>query len=159
MRIFLAACLAILASCGAPSAPVSEAPEAAHASAPIQITDAWAAPTPGGVSVSAGYLTITSTQDRDDTLLAVETTRAGRAEIHEMAMQGEVMQMRRAEHLMIPAGGAVTLAPGGMHLMFYDVTAAFAVGEMIPVRLRFANAGEVTVELAVRPPSSGHSGH
>jgi copper(I)-binding protein len=153
MRVFLTACVALLAaSCGAPRV---ESPPAAA----IVVTDAWAAPTPESVSVSAGYATLTNTQSEDDTLIAVESVRAARAEIHEMTMDDGVMRMRAAETLIIPAGGAVSLAPGGMHLMFYDVSAPFVAGESVDVRLRFARAGEVDVTLPVRARESGHGAH
>jgi hypothetical protein len=156
MRVFLTGCVAfVAASCGAPQAES----QPAVAGAPIVISDAWAAPTPDGVSVSAGYVTLTNTQSSDDTLIAVESARAARAEIHEMAMDDGVMRMRRVETLSIPAGAAVTLGPGGMHLMFYDVTAPFAAGESVPVRLRFAQAGEVEVSLPVRSRDGGHATH
>lgn len=144
------------ASCGAPQVEHVERPAAV---APIAISDAWAAPTPAGVTVAAGYLTLTNTQAAEDTLISVETARAGRAEVHEMAMEGDVMRMRRVEALTIPAGTSAALAPGGRHLMFYDVATPFAVGETIEVRLRFANAGEVAASLPVRARESGHGGH
>jgi copper(I)-binding protein len=74
-------------------------------------------------------------------------------------MDDGVMRMRAADTLTIPAGGALSLAPGGMHLMFYDVSAPFVAGESVDVRLRFARAGEVDVTLPVRARASGHGGH
>lgn len=146
--------MAMAASCGAPE------PERAPAQAPaIEISDAWASPTPPGVAVSAGYLTITNTQASNDALVAVTTARAARAEAHEMAMEDGVMRMRAVETLPIPAGGAVTLAPGGLHLMFYDVAPPFTAGESIDVTLRFEHAGEIVATLPVRPRESSHGGH
>lgn len=58
--------------------------------------------------------------------------------------------MRAINALPVPASGDVTLGPGGMHLMFFGVTQPFVAGEEIPVRLTFANAGEVDVSLPVR---------
>lgn len=145
------------ASCGAPQA---ERPEAAPAALPITITEAWAAPTPPGVDVGAGYLTITNSQSTGDALIAIESTRAGRAEIHEMTMDGAVMRMRAVTRLEIPAGGEVSFAPGGQHLMFYELPTPFSAGETIDVRLRFENAGVIEATLPVRArESSGHGGH
>lgn len=160
MRI-LVACLAFMAAaCGAPQG-APETPPPAQAEQPaITIADAWAAPTPAGVNVGAGYLTLTNTQAAADTLIGVEAPRASRAEIHEMAMENGVMRMRRADALDLPAGETVTLAPGGLHLMFFDIATPFAAGETIEVRLRFANAGEVVAQLPVRArENGGHSGH
>lgn len=149
----LIACLALLAAaCGAPpSAPT--APDV-----PIEVADAWAAPTPEGVTVSAGYMTITNAQAAADTLLAVETERAGRAEVHEMVIEDGVMRMRRMEGLRIEPGQSAQLAPGGAHLMFYDVTSPLVEGETFRVTLRFEQAGAVTADLPVRPRSASHGG-
>lgn len=146
----------MVAACGAPSV---ERPAAAPDAPPIAISAAWAAPTPPGVDVGAGYITITNTQDAPDALIAIESSRAGRAEIHEMAMDGDVMRMRAVARLEIPAGGEVSLAPGGQHLMFYDLATPFSVGETIDLRLTFENAGAIEASLPVRARESSHGGH
>ena len=140
------------AACGAREAAAPDTPT-------IIITNAWAAPTPPGVNVGAGYLTITNAQAADDTLIGVVSSRAGRAEIHEMAMDGAVMRMRPVQSLPIAPEVAAVLAPGGRHLMFYDLTAPFVAGETIDVTLRFANAGDIDVSLPVRARHIGHGGH
>jgi len=159
MRYALAALLLTLAAaCGAPT----ETAHDAHSEAPaagVTVQDAWAAPTPGGVTVSAGYLTIANTGAEADALIGASSPRAGRVEIHEMAMDGDVMRMRPVERLEAPAGGSVALAPGGTHLMFFDVTAPFAEGESVAVTLTFEHAGEVAVELPVRRGAASHESH
>ncbi len=155
---FVALSLA-LAACN-PSAQTAE-PEAEAPAGRLELRDAWAAPTPGGVSVSAGYLTIVNGAAEADRLVSATSPRAGRVELHEMAMAGDVMQMRPAGALAIAPGAEVVLAPGGLHLMFYDITTPFAEGEEVPVTLTFERAGAVDVALPVRRPATGaaHSGH
>jgi copper(I)-binding protein len=51
----------------------------------------------------------------------------------------------------IPAGGTVTLAPGGLHIMFLNPKAGFKEGECLAVVLQFERAGELPVELSVGP--------
>jgi copper(I)-binding protein len=116
----------------------------------LEITDAWASPTPQAVEVSAGYLIIHNRSGDDDRLLSATSARAERVEIHEMVMDGSVMRMRPLQTLGVPAGQSVALAPGGIHLMFHGVAPAFAEGETVPVRLTFENAGPVEVTLPVR---------
>ena len=115
----------------------------------LHVADAWASPTPGGVNISAGYLTIVNDSDTADALTGAASPRAARVDLHEMSMNGPVMQMRVTTSLAIPAHGRVALAPGGMHLMFNGVATAFTEGERIPVQLTFAHAGVVAVELPV----------
>ena len=149
MRNLVAACLVLMAaSCGAPGGEPS--PDQAGVAAAIAVSGGWASPTPQGVAVSAGYLTITNATQTQDRLVGVRSPRAGRAEIHEMAMQEGVMRMRPAEGLAIAAGETIALAPGSLHVMFYDLPAPFVVGETIPLTLSFANAGDVETTLPVR---------
>jgi copper(I)-binding protein len=160
MRIFAAALLIALAACGQPS----EAPPATQEApaAVLHVENAWAAPTPGGVDVSAGYLTLVNDTAAEDALLSASSPRAERVEVHEITMEGGVMQMRAVARLAIPAGQSIELAPSGRHLIFYGVTQPFAAGETIPVRLTFEHAGAVDVSLPVRrpgAPSAEHGGH
>lgn len=61
---------------------------------------------------------------------------AGVVEIHEMAMDGNVMKMRAvAGGLELPAGKAVELKPGGYHLMLMDLKQQLKEGDTVPVTL------------------------
>jgi len=151
--VLIALAFAALAACGQ-TAPQSDSVTPSPI-AGIDVSDARAAPTPGGVQVSAGYLTIANANSEEDRLIGASSERAGRVEIHEMIMDGAVMQMRPVTDLVIPGGGEVILAPGGRHLMFYDVTAPFTEGESVPIQLTFANAGEINVSLPVRRTEHG----
>jgi copper(I)-binding protein len=123
----------------------------------LHVENGWASPTPGGVDVSAGYLTIVNDTDTADRLLSASTPRATSADFHAMSMTGPVMQMRSSGPIAIPAHGRVMLAPGGTHLMFNGVTQPFALGETIPVQLTFERAGVVSVELPVSRSAPGHA--
>jgi periplasmic copper chaperone A len=147
-KLFALALLALAASCGAPQAPTAQQEAPAGA---LEVREAWAAATPGGAEVAAGYLTVINGTSADDRLMSVTSPRAVSVEIHEMSMEGDVMRMRAVEGgLAIPAGESVALAPGGMHIMFVGVTAPFVEGEDIPVTLTFETAGAFEVSLPVR---------
>ena len=122
----------------------------------LHVENAWAAPTPGGVNVSAGYLTIVNDSDIADRLTAASSPRAASVDLHEMIMDGPVMRMRMSGPIAIPAHGRVTLAPGGMHLMFNNVTTPFAEGERIPLQLTFEHAGVVSAALPVSRTAPEH---
>lgn len=154
MRTLIFSLALLAAACGAPQQPATT--EAASPAPGISVSDMWATPTPGGVSVSAGYLTISNGGDTADQLIGAATPRAGRVELHTMTMTNGVMEMTQIPSADIPAGGSASFAPGGNHLMFIDVTQPFAVGEEIPVTLTFAQAGEVAVSLPVRAGGGGH---
>ena len=68
----------------------------------------------------------------DDRLIAVASPAAAAAELHTMAMDGNVMRMRALRTIDVPAGGQVALQPGGLHVMLLDLKQPLAVGETMP---------------------------
>lgn len=111
--------------------------------------------------VGGGYLTITNNGDEADRLIAAASPFSPDVQIHEMAVVDDIMEMREIEGgLEIPAGETVSLAPGGLHLMFMHLAEPFVEGETVPVTLTFEEAGEVEIELTVGAfGASGHDGH
>ncbi|MEC7761703.1 MAG: copper chaperone PCu(A)C [Pseudomonadota bacterium] len=110
--------------------------------------------------VAGGFMTITNTGDTDDRLIGAASEVADRMEIHEMAMDGDVMRMRElADGLAIPAGETVELKPGGYHLMFMDLSEPLVEGETVEVTLTFENAGEVVFPLSIGAPDADGRGH
>ncbi len=114
--------------------------------------------------VGGGFLTIENEGPEADRLVSVTSAVAGETQIHEMAMEGEVMKMRELpDGLEIPAGETVVLAPGGFHIMFMGLKQPFVEGETVPVTLTFEKAGSVEVLLPVEasaadaPTAMGHA--
>lgn len=103
-----------------------------------------------GAQVAGGYLTITNTGQTDDRLIAVSSERSGKAQIHEMAMDGNVMIMRELpEGLAIPAHESVKLTPGGYHLMLMDIAEPLKEGQVSKVTLNFERSGPVDIDITV----------
>jgi copper(I)-binding protein len=116
---------------------------ACSAQADVAITEAWVRANAPGQSVGAAYMTLNSPQD--STLVFVETPTAGSVEIHSMRMENNVMKMRMLEELPIKAGKPERLAPGGFHLMLFDLKSPLKVGEKVTFKLCFKNkANEIT---------------
>jgi hypothetical protein len=128
---------------------------AAHAqrSADIEVNSAWARPTVAGQMGTGAFMHLTSKEGAR--LLGASSDVAGVVEIHEMAMQGNVMQMRAIRSLDLPPGSTVELKPGGHHMMLMDLKRPLATGEKIKVELRLETRDKklVTqpVEVEVRP--------
>jgi copper(I)-binding protein len=123
----------------------------AQSSGLISIEKPFSRATPGGSKVGAGYMTITNKGTAADRLVSASSPAAGKVEIHEMTMQDGVMKMRElAGGLPIEAGKAVSLAPGGYHLMLIQLKAPLKKGDQVPVTLTFEKAGKVDVTLDVQ---------
>lgn len=124
----------------------------------LLLTQLWARATPAGAKVGAAYLTIENNGSTPDRLVSVSSP-LGKAEIHEMATTNGVMTMRPLESgVTIAPGQKVTLAPGGIHLMFSDLKGAFKEGEMLRVVLQFEKAGQVETGFHIRPVGAQGSG-
>jgi copper(I)-binding protein len=84
---------------------------------------------------------------------------AGVVEIHEMAMDGNVMKMRAIPGLTLPAGQPVELKPGGFHVMLMDLKQALQPGQTVPITLVIEGAGgqreTVQVSASVRALNQG----
>ena len=114
----------------------------------IKIEDAYTRATVPGQQVAGGFMRIEN-KGAADQLISASSPVAGEVQLHEMAMDGNVMKMRQVKDLPLPAGGAVELKPGGLHLMFMNIKAPLTAGETVPVKLKFAKAGEVEVKMPV----------
>jgi copper(I)-binding protein len=124
----------------------------------LEIKDAFSKAMLPGQPVGGGYLTITNTGKADDVLVSAASPAAGVVELHEMAMQGQVMKMRKLDvGIAVPAGQTVELKPGGLHMMFMKVKEPFKAGGEVPVTLTFEKAGQIEVKLVVG--AAGPGGH
>ena len=127
----------------------------AHAqrSVDVDVKSAWARPTVAGQMGTGAFMHLTS---RDGArIVGASSDVAGVVEIHEMAMEGNVMRMRPIRSLDLPPGSTVELKPGGHHMMLMDLKRPLATGEKIKVELRLETRDKklVTqpVEIEIRP--------
>ncbi len=142
---------------------IAAAPAPAHdfTLGSLEIAHPWTRQTAPGQSNGGGFLVVTNKGRTADRLIGVASPAAGKVELHTMAMDGGVMRMRPVVGgLPIPAGGTLTLAPGGYHIMLIGLKAPLALGAMVPLTLRFERAGSITVALKVEPVSfTGKAAH
>ncbi len=120
--------------------------------AEVKVSHAWSQPTPPAAPTAVGYLTIANHGRKPDRLLSLSSPAAASVDLHLMSMDGGVMRMRPVQGgLVVPAGGAVQLEPGGYHLMFEGLKRPFKAGDHIPLKLRFQRSGVIRVILEVAP--------
>ena len=139
----------LVTMCAAIGIVLSSAAIAQNASVgSIKIENAYTRATAPGQQVAGGFLKIEN-KGAADQLISASSPVAGEVQLHEMAMEGNVMKMRQVKDIAVPANGAVELKPGGLHLMFINIKAPLAAGESVPVKLKFAKAGEVEIKVPV----------
>lgn len=135
---------------------------AAHTyAAEVSVSDAWARATVPGQEVGLVGMVITS--QKDARLIAVSSSASASGEIHTMTMDDGVMKMRQIEYLALPEKEAVTLGPGGNHLMLINLKHALHAGDKVPLTLTVEFADKSTLkinsEALVRPLAASREHH
>ena len=116
-----------------PVAVAALALAAATAFAETQVQDPWVRGTVAQQTATGMFARLTSTTG--GRLVSAASPVAGVVEIHEMAMDGNVMRMRAIPGLDLPAGKPVELKPGGYHVMLMDLKQPLNEGDTVPVTL------------------------
>ena len=91
-----------------------------------------------------GYLSVTNTGDTADRLIAVRAD-FPKVALHTTIEEDGIAKMRHLDAIDLPAGETISLAPGGMHVMFMGLSDPFEAGAKIPATLIFETAGELDV--------------
>ena len=123
--------------------------------AQVTVTDPWVRGTVAGQMATGAFMKLQSAKDAK--LIEAASPVAGVVEIHEMAMENNVMRMRAVPSLALPAGRSVELKPGGYHVMLMDLKQQMKEGETVPVTLVVETAGKretIEVKAPVRAPTA-----
>ncbi|MFG6157332.1 copper chaperone PCu(A)C [Halomonas sp. 1390] len=105
---------------------------------------------PPGSPTTAAFMTLSNPGETDLALVGGSSPLAGRLELHNHVMVDGVMQMRRVEAIPLPAGETVRLAPGGWHLMMFELAASPAEGERVELTLTLDSGEAITLEAPVQ---------
>jgi periplasmic copper chaperone A len=115
----------------------------------LYVDDAWVrlAAVPG--RPAAGYFTIHG-GPTDATLISVSTDVAIRTEMHESKMAaGGGMTMDAVRSLPVPALQKIPFAPGGKHVMLFDVNPGIKPGAAITFTYTFADGVRIQQDARV----------
>lgn len=124
-----------------------------------------------GQPVGGGFMTIANKGVEADRLVSITAPSVSDdVQLHEMAIENDVMKMRQLpDGIAIPAGATVELKSGGLHVMFMSIKQPFKEGEKFKATLTFEKAGAIDVDFSVeaaRPgakhgegASGDHQGH
>jgi periplasmic copper chaperone A len=119
----------------------------------LRVSDGWVRLSPLPDRPSAAYFTIHGGPTPAQ-LISVRSSVAIRTEMHDMAMNGNVMQMRPITgNLPIPAEGTVDFAPGGKHIMLFNMNPGIKPGSRVPFLFTFADG--TRIEYNARAQAAG----
>jgi copper(I)-binding protein len=116
----------------------------------VTVTDPYVRAVPPVVKTSAAFMRIRYAGADEQFLVAAETPVAGAVELHMHEKDGGVMRMRRIPHIHLPPNEQVTLQPGGLHVMLFDLQRPLVPGDEVPLTLIFADDSTKAVTAEVR---------
>jgi len=122
----------------------------AWAQTTVTVDDAWVRGTVAQQKATGAFMRLTASQNTR--LVAAESPVAGVVEIHEMAMDKDVMKMRAVTGLELTAGRPVELKPGGYHVMLMDLKQPVKAGDSVPLTLVFEDAAKQRFTQTVQAP-------
>ena len=118
--------------------------------ADVTFKDAWVRTTVPGQKGTGAFMSLTAKSDLR--LVGASSAAAGVTEVHEMKMNGDVMQMRAVSGVDLPAGKAVALQPGSFHIMLLDLKTALPKNATVPLTLLFKDAKGVQSKVELMLP-------
>ncbi|MBV0933569.1 copper chaperone PCu(A)C [Marinobacterium weihaiense] len=117
--------------------------------ADVQVDAAHARATAPGQPNSAVFMQLTNTGN-DTAITGASSSAAKVAELHTHMHDQGVMRMRRIDAIELPAAKAVTLQPGGLHIMLIGLDAPLQAGSHIDLTLEFADGTSEQFEVPVK---------
>jgi copper(I)-binding protein len=117
----------------------------------VDVKDPWVRATVAQQKATGAFMQLTAKSDSK--LVEAKSPVAGVVEIHEMAMEKDVMRMRQVPGLALPAGKTVELKPGGYHVMLMDLKAQVKEGDTVPVTLVFEGKDGKRESIEIKAPA------
>lgn len=110
----------------------------------------WSRASIGTTRPGVAYFTIRNTSRKAITLTGVRAAIANNASIHQTKTNADgVSSMTRAGAITIPAGKAISLAPGGLHTMLMGLQSPLVKGESFTLILEFEDGKETSVTMPI----------
>lgn len=126
------------------------------AQAQVTIKDPWVRATVPQQRAAGAFMEIRAEQNVR--LVAGRSPVAGKVEIHEMAMEGNMMKMREIPGIDIPQGQTLSLKPGGYHVMLIDLKQPIKADEVVPITLEFVGIDNKRHSVEVKAQGRAMSG-
>lgn len=149
---------------GAPSAPVAQLappaapPPAAAAGAALVVADPYVRLVPASSPNTAAFMRLHNPGPAARAVIGGRSPAAGRVELHTHLHDGGVMRMRQIERIEVPAGGDALLAPGGLHVMMFDLVRPLAAGDTVVLELDLDDGSRLELSAPVRAPEGAAPG-
>ena len=115
----------------------------------ITVNDPYVRAVPPVVKTSAAFMQLQNSDPAEQFLVSASTPAAEAVELHMHTMDDGVMRMRQIAHIHLPPNKTVSLEPGGLHIMLFDLKTPLKPGDKVPMTLTFEDGSskEITAEV------------
>lgn len=166
--IALAAGAIVLTGCSSTTGDSPSAPSASSGSGEssaaavaheLTVEDAWVKAADSGMSAAFGVLTNPS--DHDVTVVSATSPASSALELHQTVSNdvGEMVMTPVEGGFVVPAGGTLTLEPGGNHIMLMDLTGPLAAGDEVPFTLTYSDGSSSDFTAPVKDYSGANESY
>jgi hypothetical protein len=116
----------------------------------VTVIDPYVRAVPPVAKISAAFMQLRNDNDTEGSLVSAATSAAGAVELHTHTMDEGVMRMRQIPQIPLPPGTTVSLEPGGLHIMLFDLKAPLSPGDQVPITLTYSDGSSKAVTAEVR---------
>lgn len=111
----------------------------AKAASTVTITDSWARQSISPNNNSAAYMKISNAGDSDITVIGASAAAvANNVELHKSFVDEKgISRMVAIDKIVVPAKTTIDLAPGGIHIMLFDLKKNLNVGDKFNIEIKF----------------------
>ncbi|OAI44248.1 hypothetical protein AYO42_05060 [Rhizomicrobium sp. SCGC AG-212-E05] len=118
----------------------------------VDVTDAWFRALPGTLP-AGGYFNLHNNGKSDLAILGAQSDGCSTVMMHKSSSTGGMSRMEMVDKVDVRAGGKISFAPGGLHLMCMRPTSLMKIGGKVPVVLHLSDGTRLATTFAVRGAS------
>lgn len=118
----------------------------------LEVSEAWARASLSSNNNSAAYMSINNPTDKQITILgASAATVANNVELHKSFVDEKgVSRMTSIDKIVVPANSTISLAPGGIHIMLFDLKRKLNTGDSFKIVLAVEGMDAIIVDAEVK---------
>ena len=124
---------------------------------PIRIEESFARASGKSAKAGAAFMTIYNRSGQADRLISAKTDAAGMVELHTHMVENDIMQMRKLDSVLVPAGHTIMAKPHSLHLMLIGLKQPLKNGENYPLTLSLSDGTDLELTVAIEQRNGRHA--
>jgi periplasmic copper chaperone A len=118
----------------------------------LELSGAWARASMSSNSNSAAYMSITNPTNKQITILGASAAIvSNNVELHKSFVDEKgISRMTSIDKIVVPANSTIALAPGGIHVMLFELKRKLTAGDKFKMHLELESAESVSIDVEVK---------